>query len=132
MNTRIIRLLLLSAVLALSACTDPRGISISRLEGVRAADLRAEVAQLHTALFAAAGATLVPVPPEMWPASLLKLRPLRMNLYRDGLAVSIRSAPGYEYGLHIVRAGAHEELKSTERTQYERLQDGIYYFTQKR
>ncbi len=131
MNTRI-RLLLLFAALALPACTDPRRISLSRLEGVKAADLRAEVAQLHASLLAAPGPALVPVTPETWPASLLKLRPLRMNLYRDGLAVSLRSAPGYEYGLHIVRAGASEDLKSTERTQYEKIQDGIYYFTQKR
>jgi hypothetical protein len=55
-----------------------------------------------------------------------------MNLYRDGLAISLVAAPGLEYGLHIVPAGASEILKSTERTQYEKVQDGIYYFTQKR
>ena len=126
------RLLLLLTTLSLAACTDPRSNSLSRLHHADAAGLRTEVMQLYTQLLASPDATLVPVRPEQWPAALLKLRPLRMNLYRDGLAVSLQASPGYEYGLHILPTGAANELKSTERTQYEKLQDGIYYFAQKR
>ena len=127
-----LRPLLLLAMFSLAACSDPRSTSLSRLRQADAAELRTEVARLYTRLFPAPGLTLVPVRPEQWPAALLKLRPLRMNLYRDGLAVSLQAAPGIEYGLHILPVGARDELKSTERTQYEKLQDGIYYFTQKR
>ena len=126
------RLLLLLALLPLAACSDPRSNSLSRLRRADAAGLRAEVAQLTAKLLRPAGPELVPVQPELWPAAFLKLRPLRMNLYRDGLAISLVAAPGLEYGLHIVPVGASEILKSTERTQYEKVQDGIYYFTQKR
>jgi hypothetical protein len=63
---------------------------------------------------------------------LLKLRPIRLNLYRDGVAISLQTRPGFEYGLHVIPVGVTDDLKSTERTQYEKLQDGIYYFTQKR
>ena len=129
---QIFRLLLLLAMLPLAACGDPRSHSLSRLRNADVAGLRAEVAQLTAKLLPPAGPELVPIQPELWPAAFVKLRPLRMNLYRDGLAVSLQAAPGLEYGLHIVPAGASAELKSTERTQYEKLQDGIYYFTQKR
>ena len=129
---QIFRLLLLVAMLPLAACGDPRSHSLSRLRNADAAGLRAEVAQLTAKLLPPAGPEFVPIQPELWPAAFVKLRPVRMNLYRDGLAVSLQAAPGYEYGLHIVPAGASDALKSTERTQYEKLQDGIWYFTQKR
>jgi hypothetical protein len=132
MNIKPLRLLLLLAALSLASCTDPRANSISRLHRADAAELRAEVTRLSAKLFPASGPTMIPVRPEMWPAALLKLRPLRMNLYRDGLAVSLQASPGYEYGLHILPPAATDRLESTERTQYEKLQDGIYYFTQKR
>jgi hypothetical protein len=132
MNANPLRLLLLLAALSLASCTDPRSNSLSRLHHADAAELRTEVTRLYTQLFPAFDPELVPIRPEQWPAALLKLRPLRMNLYRDGLAVSLQAAPGFEYGLHILPNGASEEMKSTERTQYEKLQDGIYYFTQKR
>ncbi|MEO6741881.1 MAG: hypothetical protein ABIP20_16675 [Chthoniobacteraceae bacterium] len=128
----LLRLLLLFTLLPLTACTDPRANSLSRLKQVDAAELRMEVSRLSTRLFPAAGPTIVPLQPAEWPAPLLKLRPLRMNLYRDGLAVSLQAKPGFEYGLHIVPHGIPEELKSTDRTQYEKLQDGIFYFIQKR
>lgn len=126
------RLLLLFALMPLASCSDPRSDSVSRLRKADAAALRAEVAQLTAKLLPPAGPEIVPIQPDLWPVAFLKLRPLRMNLYRDGLAVSLKGEPGVEYGLHIVPAGASAELKSTQRTQYEKLQDGIYYFVQKR
>ena len=126
------RLLLLLSILSLSGCTDPRSISLSRLRSTEAAELRTEAARLYTRLFPAVGPVFIPIQPEEWPASLVKLRPLRMNLYRDGLAISLQSRPGFEYGLHIIPVGIADDLKSTDRTQYEKLQEGIYYFTQKR
>ena len=128
----LLRPLFLLAILTLASCTHPRSNSLSRLRHADAAGLRAEVAQLTVKLLPAAGPEFVPIQPELWPVALVKLRPLRLNLYRDGLAVSLQAAPGCEYGLHIVAAGADAQLKSTERTRYEKLQDGIYYFTQKR
>jgi len=132
MNAKPLRLLFLIAAMSLASCTDPRANSISRLHHADAVELRTEVTRLYTKLFPASGPAMVPVRPELWPAVLLKLRPLRMNLYRDGLAVSLQASPGFEYGLHILPAGATERMESTERTQYEKLQEGIYYFTQKR
>ncbi len=127
-----LRLLLLLVALTLAACGDPRSKSISRLRHADATELRASVAQLYTRLFPAPGITFVPLRPELWPAPLAKLRPLRMNLYRDGLAVSLDAEPGMDYGLHILPAGDVQEPKSTARTRYEKLQDGFYFFAQQR
>ena len=127
-----LRLLLLSVVLTLAACTDPRSNSLSRLRHADAAELRASVAQLSATLLPTPGPEFIPMRPELWPAALAKLRPLRMNLYRDGLAVTLQAEPGMEFGIHILPAGDEHQLKSTERTRYEELQQGIYYFAQKR
>jgi len=128
----LLRALLLLATLSFTACTDPRSNAQSRLRHADLAELRADVARLHTRLFLAPGAPVVALRPEMWPPSVLKLRPLRLNLYRDGLAVTIQAAPGFEYGIHIAPTGPAEPPKSTDRTQFEKLQDGICYFAQKR
>ena len=126
------RLLLLLIALSLAACSDPRSKVRSRLRHADVPELRAEVARLYTRLFPAPGPNLIPVRPEMWPASILKLRPLRLNLYRDGLAVTLEASPGFEYGIHILPTGDAEPPRSSERTQYEKLRDGICYFVQKR
>jgi hypothetical protein len=126
------RALFLLAALSLAACTDPRSTARSRLRHADAAELRADVARLYTRLFLAPGAPVVAVRPEMWPPNMVRLQPLRMNLYRDGLAVTLQATPGFEYGLHIAPAGTAEVPKSTGRTQFEKLQDGICYFVQKR
>ena len=117
---------------ALGSCTDPRTSSISRLRSSDTEELRRETARLYTRLFPAAGPAIVPVQPELWPDVFLRLRPLRINLYRDGLAISMKSRPGFEYGLHIVPVGGSDDLKSTPRTQFEKLQEGIFYFIQQR
>lgn len=126
------RLLLLLVALPFAACSDPRSTARSRLRHADVAELRAEVARLHTRMFPAPGPNLIPVRPEQWAAPILKLRPLRLNLYRDGLAVTLQAEPGFEFGIHILPTGTSDLLKSTARTQYEMLQDGVFYFTQKR
>ncbi len=128
----ILRLLLILALLPFAACTDPRTNSLSRFHSADPIELRTEAGRLYTRLFPAAGPMFIAVQPEAWPPALLKLRPLRLNLYRDGLAISLQARPGFEYGLHVIPNGVTDEVKSTDRTQYEKLQEGIYYFTQKR
>lgn len=129
---RLFRLLLLPLILSFTACSDPRNTARSRLRRADTTELRAEVARLYTRMFPAPGPNLIPLRPEWWPPALLKLRPLRMNLYRDGLAVTLVAAPGFDYGIHILPTGDAEPPKPTARTQYEKLDEGISYFVQKR
>ncbi len=126
------RFLLLLSALSFVGCGEPRSDSLSRLRQTDVPELRAEATRLYALLFPAPGSTFIPVRPELWPAAILKIHPLRMNLYRDGLAVTLQAEPGFEYGIHILPTGASDSVKSTPRTQYEKLQDGIYYFAQKR
>jgi hypothetical protein len=127
-----LRILLLAVALAFAACSDPRRTSLSRLRHADVAELRMAAAQLHTRLYPAPGPTFVPVGPELWPPVLMKLRPLRMNLFPDGLAITLHAEPGMEYGLQILATGDSREPLSTERTRFEKIQDGIYYFAQQR
>lgn len=127
-----LRLLLLLVLLPLAACSDPRQNAISRLRRSKLENIRTDVARLHTQHFAAPGPEFVPIRPELWPVSIQGLRPLRMTLYRDGLAVATEDEPGVEYGVHIVPPGNIVPPKSTKLTQYQALQDGVYFYTQKR
>ncbi len=129
---RLFRLLPMLAALSLSGCTDPRTRCLARVRDADVAELRAETARLYTQMFSVSGHTLIPVRPELWPPAILKLHPRRLNLYRDGLAVSLVSEPGYECGIHILPAGDAEVPKESARTQYESLGNGLFYFTQKR
>jgi hypothetical protein len=127
-----LRLLLCLAFLLLPACTDPRKAALSRLRGVKVEDIRTEVARLHTQYFASRGPEFIPIRPESWPASFVSLRPSRMTLYRDGLAITLQDRPGFEYGIHVVPPGDITPPRSTKITRYEPLQDGIYFFEQAR
>ena len=129
---RMFRLLLLLAAMSFAGCGEPRSDSLSRLRHTDVPVLRAEAARLYTLLFPAPGPTFIPVRPELWPAAILKLHPLRMNLYRDGLAVTLQAEPGFEYGIHILPAGDAEAPMPSARTRYEKLETGIFYFAQKR
>jgi len=128
----VLRLLLVLAVLSLTACTDPRKTTLARLRLAKVEDIRAEVARLRTQHFASPGPEFVPLRPEFWPASIQSLRPLRMTLYSDGLAIAIQDEPGLEFGIHIVPPGDIAPPEPTETTQYQWLQDGLYFYTQKR
>lgn len=126
------RLLLFIALLPLAACSDPRTSAISQFKKADIAELRTDVARLYLRLFPTAGPTIVAVRPELWTPGLIKMRPVRMNLYRDGLAITLHAEPGMDYGIHIAPSSDAPQPKSTDRTQYEKLQDGISFFAQKR
>jgi hypothetical protein len=128
----LLRLLLLLGILALPACTDPRKTMLARLRQAKVEEIRTDVARLHTQHFASRGPEFVPIRPEYWPESIQKLRPLRMTLYRDGLAIAIHDEPGVEFGIHVIPPGDIVPPKSTKMTRYELIQDGIYFYRQER
>ena len=122
----------LLAALLCTACDSPRDDATRRLRNVAVADLQTDAARLHTQFFAAPSQDYFPLKPEQWPESTKKLRPLRIGLYRDGLAIALREEPGVEFGLHIVPRGVPEPPAPTPYTHYERLEEGVYWYTLQR
>jgi hypothetical protein len=120
------------AALALAACGGPRAEALSRLRKSDVNELRTDVARLHTQYFAAQTQTFFPLTPIAWPASTKRMKPIRLNLYHDGLAIALRQEPGNEFGLHIVPPGMKDPPQPTPYISYERIEDGIYYYSLKR
>ena len=127
-----LRLLLLLGILALAACSDPRETTLARMRHAKFEDIRADVARLHAQHFVSPGPEFIPIRPELWSPAIRDLRPLRMTLYRDGLAIATLDKPGFEFGIHVVPPGDIAPPKSTPITQYQFLQNGLYFYTQKR
>ncbi|MEQ1854805.1 MAG: hypothetical protein ABMA01_24830 [Chthoniobacteraceae bacterium] len=120
------------AALALVACNDPRSAATARLRKSSVADLRTDAARLHTQFFSAVTQEHFPLFQFHWPESAKKLKPIRMNLYRDGLAIALRQEPGAEFGLHIVPRGITDPPLPTPYIEYERIEDGVYSYVLKR
>ena len=122
----------LLAALLFTSCDSPRDEATGRLRKAGVTDLLTDAARLHTQFFAAPSQDYFPLKPAQWPESAKKLHPLRIGLYRDGLAIALREEPGVEFGLHIVPRGVPEPPNPTPYTHYDRLEDGIYWYTLKR
>jgi hypothetical protein len=126
------RLLLLLLALLAGGCGNPRDEAAARLRSVPAVELRNDAARLHTQFLSAPGQQHVPLMPFHWPESTKKLEPVRVNLYRDGLAIALRLEPGVEFGIHVLPLGVNAPPAASPHVQYERIEDGIYFYTLQR
>lgn len=124
--------LLFLAASLFTACDGPRDNATRRLAKTGVAELRTDAARLHTQYFSGPSLGYFPLRPEQWPESAKRIRPLRIGVYRDGLAIALQEEPGVEFGLHIVPGGLPEPPNPTPFTKYDRLQDGIYFYTLQR
>lgn len=126
------RCLPLLAALLLTACGSPRSDAVARLRKANTAELRIDVARFHTQFFQTPDQDYLPLKSNWWSVSVRKLKPLRVGLYRDGLAVALREEPGFEFGLHIVPQSVTRPPGPSPYIQYERIEDGIYWYTLQR
>jgi hypothetical protein len=120
------------AAFVLAACDDPRREATSRLRDTSAASLRADATRLHSQFFTSEMRDCFPLTPAQWPESAKKMKPVRVNLYRDGLAIGLRQEPGLETGLHILPLGITTPPVPTPYIEYEPIEVGIYRYSLKR
>ena len=120
------------AALLLIACDSPRTEVLARLRKSNAAELRTDAARLHTQLLHTSDQDYIPLKSNWWTERIRKLKPLRVGLYRDGLAIALREEPGFEYGLHIIPQSVARIPNPSPYIQYDRIEDGIYSYTLKR
>ena len=126
------RCLPLLAALLLAACDSPRTEVLARLRKTNAAELRTDAARLHTQLLHTPDQDYLPLKSNWWTERIRKLKPLRVGLYRDGLAIALREDPGFEYGLHIIPQSVARIPTPSSYIQYERIEDGVYCYTLQR
>jgi len=122
----------LLAALLLAACDNPRTEAIARLRKANIPALRTDAARLHTQFLQTPDVDYMPLKSNLWPDNLRKLKPIRIGLYRDGLAVALREEPGFEFGLHFIPMGVARPPNPSKYVRYERLEDGVYWYTLER
>ena len=120
------------AALLLIACDTPRSQVLAQLRKTNAAELRTDAARLHTQLLHTPDQEYIPVKSNWWTERIRKLKPLRVGLYRDGLAIALREEPGFEYGLHIIPQGVARIPTPSPYIQYEPIEDGVFAYTLQR
>ena len=126
------RCLPLLAALLLAACDNPRAEVLARLHKSNSAELRTDAARLHTQHLHTPDMDYLPLKSNWWTERIRKLKPLRVGLYRDGLAVALRQEPGFEYGLHIIPQGVARTPSPSPHIEYQRVEDGVYSYTLQR
>lgn len=120
------------AALLLTACDSPRTEVLARFHKTNATELRIDAARLHTQLLHTPDQDYLPLKSNWWTERIRKLKPLRVGLYRDGLAIALREEPGFEYGLHIIPQSVARTPSLSPYIQYERIADGVYSYTLQR
>lgn len=122
-------LLCLCLVCALPGCADPRQKAEKTLQTVGADHLRWEAAVLYKRLFATRGLEVIALRPRDLPESFLRFKPLRGGAYPDGFTVTLTVKGDAETGLYIVPAGMDRSPKAGEGTKFQKISDGIYWYT---
>jgi hypothetical protein len=114
--------------LALGACTQPRERVTTQITPESAKELRLEAAKLYKQLRASPAPEYIPLKKNVWPAAFVRLSPERVGLYRDGVALAMEGNASTEKGVHIVPQGM-EFSPPTGRARYEKLQEGIFWYS---
>ena len=119
---------LISALL-LAACTDARGRATKTVKRVTAKQLRTEVAVYYKDVFAGHRKTIVTLNPQYWSWSFNELHPERITAYPDGFAFCMETRGDAESGLYIVPLGMEHDPAPTPWASYEKLSEGIYWYS---
>lgn len=115
--------------LGLGGCDTPRQKAERLLAKLDTDKLRHEAALMSKVLYAG-GAPLSPnLKPADWPPSFRPLAPLEVTAYPDGFSLLIERQ-GLSYsGIYIVPASMDVEPRTRDRAHFERIRDGIYWYT---
>jgi hypothetical protein len=126
MRYRLLSLILL----ALASCSrSPREEAEKRLKKIDIARLRLEAAVLYKNMYASAGPSYTVIKVGGWPESFRALEPKQVGAYRDGFTLAFKQNGEFESGLYITPAQMDVQPHSTARAQFERIADGIYWYS---
>ena len=116
------------AMAMLAGCSDRRKDAVARITSAEARELRGVADILFNDLRKKRVASeYFPLKTAVWPEPIKKLKPLRVGLYPDGLALALEGDASNEQGIHVLANGMEFQSKRS-RVRYERLQDGVYWY----
>lgn len=99
------------------------------IEKVGAEALRGDAALLSKRLFAGHGTDFFDVRAKDWPASFQRFSPVRVGAYPDGISLALTAESATETGLYIVPATMDHQPSAAQGGRFERLADGIYWYS---
>jgi len=122
--------LLLACALLSVACSDPRHRAETQLRNGGDKRLRHDAALLYLKIFSGHGKPdFVNVWYKDWPPSFQKLAPRDVGAYIDGFSIALASENLSQRGLYVVPESMDQEPKATPGTRFEKLADGIYWYS---
>ena len=99
------------------------------MKRVDAVQLRKEAAIFYKNIFAEHRQTITMVSPQYWSNSFKRLEPQRITAYPDGFAFCLEIVGDTESGLYVVPLGMDLEPASTSWASYEKIADGIFWYS---
>ena len=123
------RLLFATATIALlSACSDRRKDAVAQITPEEAKALRIDASQLYKDIQEKRTASeYYPIKPTLWPPRFKKYKPLRVGIYRDGIALALDGDASSEQGIHISPI-AMDLAPTRGKVRYDKIQDGVYWY----
>ena len=121
-------ILAVAAGVLIAGCSNPRKEASDLITPEEAKALRIDAGQVYKDIQEKRVASeYVPLKPNVWPARFKKYKPLRVGLYRDGIALAIEGDAANEQGIHITPV-AMDLAPSRGRVRYEKIQTGVYWY----
>jgi hypothetical protein len=124
-----LRLLLPGLLALIAAGCSPRREVEQKLATVDRAQLREEAAVLYKQIFAGTAPDFTAIKPDEWPATFRALGPRSVGGFKDGFSLSFISRGGIESGLYVVPQFMDVEPSAGRRAQFEKIADGIYWYS---
>ena len=118
----------MSICLLLSGCGARHG-ALKALKGIKEIQLRRDAAVFYKNIFAEHQKTMVPVNASYWSWTFKQLNPDRITAYPDGFALCFEVKGDSEEGIFVVPLGMDVEPKPTRTASYEKLSEGIYWYS---
>jgi hypothetical protein len=111
-----------------TSCTRPEGKARETVRRVGVEALRWQAAMLYKNVFAAPVAGLMTIKRNDWPPAFATFAPLTVGAYRDGFALALVRDGERESGIYVIPAHMDVEPRPTQRSRFERIEDGIYWY----
>ena len=115
--------------LLLIGCSDPRGRAMKTMQQFKAEQLRKDCAVFYKNIFAEHRQTSAVVNQQYWSYSFQQLAPKRITAYADGFALCLEAKGDSESGLYVIPLGMEVEPKPTAWASYEKISDGIFWYS---
>ena len=123
------RLPLLLCLFALAGCAPPRRQAEGVLKRIGADNLREGAARLYKDFFASSAPDYTSVKSSEWPSVFSAFAPKQVGAYRDGFALALTLDGNTESGLYVIPAHMDVQPHANPRARFERIADGIYWYS---